>query len=55
MNKKKRNKRLLKKDFLTEEAHNRLEEELQKEIDAKKAAFIEQLYNDISTWNLKTG
>lgn len=50
-NKKKRNGELLKKDFITKEASKVLEERLRKETEKKKAAFREQLYNEIRSYN----
>lgn len=51
MNKKKKiNGELLKKEFITEEASKVLEERLRKETEKKKAAFREQLYNEIRSY-----
>ena len=53
MSKKKRNKELLNKNFITDEGNELLEERLKKEVEKKKAAHMEQLQNKINALNFK--
>lgn len=52
-NKENTNKDLLKKNFITEEGYDKLEERLRKEVEKKKADFREQLYNEIRGYNFR--
>lgn len=53
MSKESRNRELKKKGFVSKDGYKKLEEELKREVETKKAAFREQLYNEIESWGLK--